>query len=304
MLQYFAYGLGIHSNLALPEFIPQASISHDVTVTLKSPSTDYVDLAQPRQYIQVSPQETIVVIQNIAHFHVSQGREIIVTPFPQSEERLIQLCIAGSIIAILLYQRGFQIILHASAIALKDQVACFLGNSGDGKSTTAAALVAHGHQIVSDDVVPVLVDSSVQVVPAYPQIKIGPEIAEALNYPADSLSFLHPNLGEYAYRSDTNFSTHPMPFSRIYILNDSDELSIQVLPPQEAIVEIIRHTYGLKPFGAAINASQHFRSCIELLNQVVVCRLNRPRSIPLLPEVVRLIERDVLPPVQSLASLS
>ncbi|MGA7933576.1 MAG: hypothetical protein WCA35_08515 [Kovacikia sp.] len=302
MFQYFAYGLGIHSKLRLPEFVQQASVC-DVTVTLQPPSSNYADLSQPRKYLKVSPQETIVVIQNIAHFQVCQGREIIVTPFPQSEERLIQLCIAGSIIAILLYQRGFQVLLHASAIALKDQAVCFLGNSGDGKSSTAAALVAHGHRIVSDDVVPVLIEPlSVRVVPAYPQIKIGPEIAKAFGYSFDSLSFLHPCLGEYAYRAEANFSPDPLPFSRVYILNDSDELSIQVLPPQEAMVELIRHTYGLSPFREALDANRHFLSCIELLNHVVVCRLNRPRSIPLLSEVVRLIERDVLHPAQTLSN--
>jgi hypothetical protein len=300
MFQYFAYGLGIHSKLRLPEFIQQASVC-DVTVTLQPPNPDYADLDRSRHYLKVSPQETIVAIQNIAHFQVCQGREIIVTPFPPYEERLIQLCIAGSIMAILLYQRGFQILLHASAIALKHQVVCFLGNSGDGKSSTAAALVAQGHRIVCDDVVPVLIEPlSVRVVPAYPQIKIGPEIAKAFGYSFDSLSFLHPLLGEYAYRSEANFFTDPLPFSRIYILNDSDELSIQVLPSQEAMVEIVRHTYGLIPFSAALDASQHFQSCIELLNHVVVCRLNRPRSIPLLSEVVRLIERDLLPSTQAL----
>jgi hypothetical protein len=300
MLQYFAYGLGIHSDLVLPEFTQQASAC-DVSVVLQPPDSSYSQLGEPRQYLKVSPQETIVVIREIGHFQVRQGREIIVTPFPQSELRLIQLCIAGSIMATLLYQRGFPLLLHASAIALKDQVVCIVGNSGDGKSSTAAALIASGHRIVSDDVVPVQIESNaIRVVPAYPQIKISPEIAQAFHYNFDELSFLHPRLGEYAYRSETTFSTEPLRLSRIYVLTDSDELAVQALNTQAAMIELIRHTYGLQPLAAALDSALHLRSCMTLLSQVAVCRLNRPRSIPLLNDVVRLIENDVLNPAQAL----
>ncbi|MGB8699344.1 MAG: hypothetical protein WCD18_08015 [Thermosynechococcaceae cyanobacterium] len=294
MFQYFAYGLGIHSELILPEFIQKDSCC-DVTVTVQNADTTYLDIAEPRKYLKVSPQETIVAIQGIGQFQVQKGCEIIVTPSVNPDIRLIQLCIAGSIIATLLYQRGYSTILHASAIALHDQVVCFLGNSGDGKSSMAAALIAQGHQIVSDDVVPLIVETdAVKVVPAYPQIKMGPAIATALGYDLDQLIFLHPRLGEYAYRSETDFDPSPLRLTRIYILNDSEALSVEPLTLQSAMLELIRHTYGLQPLAAAIDRKRHFRQCTELLQQVSVCRLNRPRSIPLLPEVVRLIEADVL----------
>lgn len=299
MLQYFAYGLGIHSNLALPEFIPQ-NTACDVTVTLQPPGPAPETWPEMRQYLKISPQETIVAIRDIGLFHIREGREIFVTPFPESDERLIQLCIAGSIMATLLYQRGFPLLLHASAIALNNQVVCILGNSGDGKSSTAAALLARGHRIISDDVVPIqITPSAVHVVSAYPQIKISPEIATAFGYPLEQLSFLHPRLGEYAYRSLTQFDATPAPLSRIYVLNNSDTLSIEKLPPQTAMVEMIRHSYGLQPLGPALDRALHLSTCTQLLNHVSVCRLNRPRSIPLLAEVVRCIESDVLQTVSA-----
>jgi hypothetical protein len=300
MLQYFAYGLGIHSNLVLPEFTQQASAC-DVNVVLQPPDSTHAQLTELRQYLKVSPQETIVVIRDIGHFQVRRGCEIIVTPFPHSELRLIQLCIAGSIMATLLYQRGFPLLLHASAIALEEQAVCVVGNSGDGKSSTAAALIANGHRIVSDDVVPVQIGAdAIRVVPAYPQIKISPDIAQAFHYNIDELSFLHPRLGEYAYRSETTFRTEPLRLSRIYVLTDSDELGVEALNTQAAMIELIRHTYGLQPLAAALDPARHLRSCIALLSQVEVCRLNRPRSIPLLTNVIRLIENDVLNHAQAL----
>jgi hypothetical protein len=299
MFKYFAYGLGIHSNLSLPEFLRKEATC-DVTVTVQPPSQTKLELTQPREYRKISPSETIVDIRGIGHFEVRNGNEIVVTPDFNNDERLVQLCISGSMMATLLYQRGYRVLLHSSVVAVGGQAICTLGNSGDGKSSMAAALVAHGHKIVSDDLAPIVCrPTSVSVMPGYPQIKISPDIATALGYDLKALIFLHPLLGEYAHRTEADFETAPINLKRVYILNDSDELKIQPLSTQEAIIEIIRHTYAFQPLQTALNKQLHFLQCMELLKHVSVCRLNRPRSIPLLPEVVRLIESDVLQPAEA-----
>jgi hypothetical protein len=289
MYKYLAYGLGIHSHLVLPELL-EADTDCDITVTVKNSSLGYVEPSEPREYLQVSPQETIVAMRGVGIFHIINGKEVIVTPAPNADKRLMQLCLAGSAMGISLYQRGFSLLLHASAVAVDDQVICFLGHSGAGKSSAAAAMLARGHQIVSDDIVPVVLTSPIQVVPGYPQMKMSPEVATTCGYDLESLIYLHPLLGEYAYRREQDFVGTPQRLHSLYVLVDSDELAIEEVGAQAAILELITNSYGIRSLQQAINRERHLSACVEVLQSVPIYRLKRPRSLPLLSEVGGYVE--------------
>ena len=63
-------------------------------------------------------------------------------------------------------------VFHASAIRLGNQCALFLGDSGNGKSTLAALLMASGFNLVADDFVPVdAISGEVFCLPAAVSIK-------------------------------------------------------------------------------------------------------------------------------------
>ncbi|AUT01289.1 hypothetical protein CLI64_13230 [Nostoc sp. CENA543] len=292
MYKYWAYGLGIHSNLVLPELL-EADTDCDIAVTVKNSSLGYVEPSQPREYLQVSPQETIVAMKGVGIFHIINGQEVIVTPAPNADQRLMQLCLSGSAMGISLYQRGFSLLLHASAVAVDDQVICFLGHSGAGKSSAAAAMLARGHKIVSDDIVPVILDTTVKVVPGYPQMKMSPEVATTCGYDLASLIYLHPLLGEYAYRREQDFNCKPQRLHSLYVLVDSDELVIEQVQRQAAILELITNSYGIRSLQQAINRQQHLTQCVELLKSVPIYQLKRPRSLPLLSEVASYVEDHV-----------
>jgi hypothetical protein len=51
-------------------------------------------------------------------------------------------------------------IFHASAVSDRKEALLFVAASGSGKSTLAALMVAHGYQLLSDDFVPVSLDST------------------------------------------------------------------------------------------------------------------------------------------------
>ncbi|HIK07692.1 MAG TPA: hypothetical protein IGS40_23885 [Trichormus sp. M33_DOE_039] len=292
MYKYWAYGLGIHSNLALPELL-EVDTDCDITVTIKSSSLGYVEPSQPREYIQVAPQETIVAMKGVGIFHIINGKEVIVTPAPNADQRLMQLCLSGSAMGIALYQRGFSLLLHASAVAVNGQVICFLGHSGAGKSSAAAAMLARGHKIVSDDIVPVILESPVKVVPGYPQMKMSPEIATTCGYDLASLIYLHPLLGEYAYRREQDFTCKPQRLHSLYLLVDSDELAIEEVRLQAAILELITNSYGIRSLQQAINRQQHLNQCVEMVKSIPIYKLKRPRSLPLLSEVAKYVEDHV-----------
>ena len=80
---------------------------------------------------------------------------------PQVDPETLNFVLARGMIPRLLQLRG-TVCLHASAVGAGDGVVGFLGASGKGKSTVAAALVARGFPLVSDDVLPLQVEEGEQ----------------------------------------------------------------------------------------------------------------------------------------------
>lgn len=73
--------------------------------------------------------------------------------------------------------------LHATAVATPDAVLAFLGPSGTGKSTIAAALVARGCALVSDDCLVLECSaSSILAVPSYPGLRLHQEACDVLGF--------------------------------------------------------------------------------------------------------------------------
>jgi HPr Serine kinase C-terminal domain len=294
LYQYQAYGLGFHSEIALPELVA-SDIQADVIVKL-SPKDTKLIYSKPDQsitYPKVSPLETIFVVKNLGAFQVKEGKEIWITPAPNADLRVIQLCVSGSVMAILLYQRGYQA-LHAGAVNIAGQAVAFVGESGQGKSSMTVTLLSRGHQLVADDIVPIdFKNGRINTIPGYPQTKIGLELAEMLGFSTNSLIFLHPQLGKYAYRQEQNFSPSPLPLHSIYVLDEGDTIQIERLSAQTAIVELIRHSYGSRALQAAVSPGFHLLQSTEIYKRVPIYRLQRPRSLPLLPEIAQLIEQNV-----------
>jgi hypothetical protein len=74
-----------------------------------------------------------------------------------------------------------RLVLHASAVAGPDGVVAFVGPAGSGKSTTAAALVCRGWELVSDDML--IVERSgpaCLAVPTFCEVRLRPDAARTL----------------------------------------------------------------------------------------------------------------------------
>lgn len=74
-----------------------------------------------------------------------------VSPDPSVGEALLQRLIAGPVLATWMILNHLPV-LHASAVAIADRAVLFVGNSGAGKTTIAAALVGSGGVLIADDV--------------------------------------------------------------------------------------------------------------------------------------------------------
>jgi len=295
VFSYFAYGLGIKSALPLPELV-SAEAGCDVTIHLQKTyykPEDYVPLEvlDKALYCKITKAEATIFSQNLGVFLVRGGCEIFAIPAPDADQRLIRLYIIGTVMAVLLYQRGL-LVLHASVINAAGRAVAILGHSGAGKSSTAAALHMRGHHIIADDVGAINLDKQTPIIfPGFPQIKISPEAATALGYDLESLHLLHEQEARRGYRITQDFLPAPLPLERIYVLSEDSQFDIAPLRSHEAVMELVRHsrpTTLIHSGGAA-----HLLQCANLAKQLTIYRIKRPRSLSWLPELAQLLEEHI-----------
>lgn len=296
MYCYNAYGLGIRSALPLPELLVTAEIETDVVIQLGKVRAQFLPETIPKEgYCHLTAQFAYFMWARIGTFLVKDGKEIIVEPFPGVEERLIRLPLLGTVLAVLLYQRGL-LVLHASAVAINSGVVAFLGEKGQGKSTMAASLYKRGHHLMADDVVAVdLSDpSSPLVLSGFPQFKLWPEaVASTLGDDPETLPQLASGYEKRARRATDRFSHKPLPLRYICVLSEGLAPALKPLQPQAAILQLIANSYVAR-FGNQLlqgaGASAHLRQCASIVKSLPVYCLERPRSLLLLPAIAQLVE--------------
>ena len=293
MHSYRAYGLGIQSVLSLPELVT-AKTASDVTIRRGSVDRTPPGEAHVGNNFWATPPQTCLFYDQVGALLVRGGREIIIDADPGVEERVLRLFILGPALALILHQRG-RLILHASAAAIERAAAAFMGGPGWGKSTMAAALHARGHGLVADDVVPVEVGESdfPKVYPGFPQLKLWPDTATSLGEALEQLPRLHPRLEKRARRATQRFAQESLPLKRVYVLAEGSPQRIEPLSAQEALVELVRHSYTVRLLEATGTAATHFLQCSTLVNKVPIRRLLKSQCLEDLPELARMVEEDL-----------
>jgi len=294
MYFYSAYGLNIHSALALPELIT-GGVEADVVIRIGKIEFPPSEVTIEDSYFHMMPEQAYFFWNIVGKFLVRHGKEIIIDPVPEVDERAIRLPLLGTILAVLLHQRRY-FVLHASAIAVDGGVVAFLGDKGQGKSTMAATLYSRGHNLVADDTVALdLSDlNNPTVLPGFPQFKLWPEAAaSSLGDNPEALPQLVSGYDKRARRIVERFSQQPLPLKHLCVLSRGSAPALQPLPPQEAIVQLITNSYVAR-FGnqllQGVAAVTHLKQCTSLIEKVPVSYLERPRSLELLPEIAQLVE--------------
>lgn len=148
---YIAAGMILESEIELPPLDQTASHIPDVTIKLGAVPAGLADVQAIGPNWQKSADQFLLDIPAIARFLVTSGREIVVSPAASSSVRDAAPFLTGTVLGILLHQRGM-VMLHASAVKAGGKAILFCGPSGAGKSTLAAALVQRGYPLISDDI--------------------------------------------------------------------------------------------------------------------------------------------------------
>lgn len=170
--QYTAFGLRIGSELKLPELVQSAPGAIEDVVIRQADLTASSDQLKQTNFV-MQGERFMFQIPGTAIYAVREGRYIEVCIHPGADMDTVRLFVLGTCMGVLLMQRRI-LPIHGSAVVIRDKAYAFVGESGTGKSTLAAAFRQAGYQMVSDDVIAVKATASEPIVyPAYPQQKLG-----------------------------------------------------------------------------------------------------------------------------------
>jgi hypothetical protein len=293
MFRYFAYGLHIQSPLRLPELVDDNSRARPDAV-IRFGRVGKKPLVKVDGAYQVERDAIYCFWREAGIFLVHGGREIIIEPGPEIEKLVLQPFITGPLLALLLHQRGL-LILHASAVEVDGAAIAFLGDKGWGKSTTAASMLMRQHRLIADDVAALDIkdDGSIQVLPAFPQIKLLPHACNSLGIDPEETPRLHPKIDKRVYSDRNGFSPAPVSLMHIYVLDKGKRLLIERLGRQEAFMELVRHSYAAKHLAATKTLASHFRQCGKVASSVATFRLKRPFVLSELHCMTKSVEQHV-----------
>ncbi|MBS7563853.1 serine kinase [Mucilaginibacter sp. Bleaf8] len=284
--KYWGFGLHISSPIVMPELVPANFEQADVTLTIgRVPDNLNEPQIVKRLFATVSEQEFIFEISNVARYYAAGGKTVIIEPKEGADEHSIRLFLLGTVMAVILYQRGC-IPFHASAVINKNKLVLFAGNSGAGKSTLLTQMASRGYEIFTDDICVMTFDKTTNQVTgtaSYPMLKLWEDILDNAANPA---SFnkeypVRPHLPKYGQFFHDNFNREALPVSHIFILKkglDTDHPAQVPLDALTAFRILEKQTYRSRFAVSPALRSLHFNMISTLTNQAQVVELQRCRT--------------------------
>jgi hypothetical protein len=249
-----------------------------------------------------TPDGYFLSFHNLADFVVDrEGRHITCVARHAASDLIMRTLLLDHVIPPVIALRG-RYVLHAAAVRTGAGVCVFAGDSGAGKSTTAAQLAAVGGDFLTDDCLVIEEQSgAVMAWASHPSLKLR----------ADAIQFLKPGcnsrpVAEYTSKRrvaasslGAAFALEPLPVARIYFLTRGDddvsattEPHIERLPPHAAFMKLIKHSIRLDSVDRAM-LEREFQFTHSVVNSVPAALLSLPNDLSSLRLVHDAIAADL-----------
>ncbi|MDC7221503.1 MAG: hypothetical protein PQJ59_16335 [Spirochaetales bacterium] len=237
-----------------------------------------------------------IIFENIAAFEC--GDDWIKGYMLMNQDQfLLEICFIGHVLAYWLERRG-TLMLHASSLKVREGAVAFMAESTGGKTTTAAALLAAGYSLITDDILPVNIrHKDVFASPGFPQMKLLPDQLELFNQRAQDYDKIHPlfekrriPIGE----SMGSFYNGELPLKTLYLLDKSEtgEPYSSPVKSTEALFALIRHSFAAELLDSGDRSRERLNRLGEIVKGIEIKRLHIPRGYDKLPALVDFIIQD------------
>ncbi|MFC2176407.1 HPr kinase/phosphorylase [Bacteroidota bacterium] len=287
--QYYINGLQFSSELELP--IAEHKNGH-VDVTIKYGAVpDQLEAANLKGARHQSARNQYILDGvGVSKYAVYNGNEIIVEPYKGARNEEIVLFLNGSVLAALAHQRGLMPV-HGSVVEINGQAIMFSGDSGAGKSTTAAAFQKRGYPLVTDDVGVVnLLDGKAIVYPNIPRLKLWQDSLNKLELKKEDLNQVREQIGKFYLPTFGNFTEKKyLQLAKIFILKskaDTKEITIEPLKQSAKFSAVQANTHRKRLVKGLGQQVPNFKMCGAIAGQCKMYEVTRPNKPFLLNELL------------------
>lgn len=190
---------------------------------------------------------------HLFEFIVSRdGREIVARQLKDGALESFQAHLLGQVLSFALIKQGFDP-FHATAATVGGRAVAFLGDSGYGKSTLAAAFLRTGHTLLTDDVlVLTATPSGFLAHPGPARIKLFPEVAAWVRQDRTTVTPLTPATTKLLIPLERGqWCRTPVPLAAMYVLSSSrtagrrNRVAIRRLTGRRACVALLRNAFNV-----------------------------------------------------------
>ncbi len=302
MNSYAAFDIPINSdfNLAPLETVTQASVVGPPLYIRRGTVAD-AGLDEPtfkKALTQIKENEIWFDVPNIARFLVTNGNEATVEPYPGVDDNTLSIYILGSCMGAVLHQRDL-LVLHANAIQVTDHAAIlFVGDSGAGKSTSAAHFHQRGYPVLSDDVV--AIDAQGGVIKGLPYIKLWQHSLEKLNISNEDLAPIRANINKFRLPLTNTYNNDaPRPLVKaVYNLKvqkhtTSGSLNLRRYTGLDRFTCLTNNAYRSDAIIGLGLKSQHLKQCSQLAQRAHIAEINRPSEHFCAPDMIDMVLDDL-----------
>jgi hypothetical protein len=212
---------------------------------------------------------------------------------------MVEIILLGEIFSLWLELRGIPMI-HASATVVDDHAIAFLSTNKGGKTGLAAAFAQAGHQILTDDILPLENrDGLILGLPGYPALRMWPDQADHFLGDYKNLDVVHPELSKRRIpvgpEGIGTFCSERKPLKVIYLPHrhgpDCD-ITIEPLSQKNAFFSLIQYSFAAGLVERLGLQQQRMSFFSRLVQQVPVRRLSYPDGFQHLPYVVNTVLED------------
>jgi len=285
--QYRLFGLSLRSVIELPDLEEgEPGGKPDVEIRLG-------DVPQTAHPLTQTPSGAILTVAGVGRFLIADGRRITVDALPEASSRNVRLFLLGTVMGLLLHQRGL-LPLHANAVEIDGRAAAFLGQSGAGKSSLAAAFHDRGRRILSDDVCVVTREGATFTVQAGPpRLRLWRDALERSGRTPAAYEPASDTADKYTVGTDAAARAGPTPLGAIYLLRRGEpesDVDVRPLSGMLAARALIENTYRGGAIRAVGDPAAHFEACLALSRAAPVFELIRPWSADRIGETMTWVE--------------
>lgn len=277
---YQAFGLIIESELEL--LAPEVNGTPDLVISYGKSPIDLDETLIDVGWVKSNTTEAIVNISDIARFYVTNGNSIVIENLGTDDDEQIRLYLMGTCMGAILQQRGI-IPLHGSCVCKDNKAFVITGDSGAGKSTTAAEFLKRGWKLMSDDVTPIVEDNGTYYARStYPGQKMWQDtIDRSDNSDRVVKNIIREDDGRQKFQLQAKNSyintTLPLMYC-VYLIPGSETLMMDELLGFAKTDMLMRNLYRGFMIGDKAGRSNMLKTCVKLGEQLRLFLVARPTN--------------------------